>query len=365
MRLLTGDRGDHVLNAAEQLKEKLNRLYIEKQSFWQGLSASELIAAAEEIADTHFVYTSLLDSLNNEETTSYLLQFDDPLAIAKSGWEAAKNLYPREKSQHELSNVLREMQDCNFGFRDFPHAGETSNYETAWLARQRLFGSLIAKHDNWLEELFHRWLNDVMQENNQDIWTKTENIEKQLTAFQSAMHRSPGEKSWAVRYADLNLSLLQNKYTPPLVDTKRLRKAIESVSKADYTLNDLAFYPPKEWQASTRDELTSELDDSIEQVAISIYDLFIGLPKERAVFTANRIRFLDSLCAQTRKLIPQMDLPRSSLKTLLVIQDPFSVLFREYSGFDMEEYLKGSDFSLLEQNFAKIIPQTPKEEIAF
>ena len=77
------------LNALRQtLRERLRECYENRKAFWEQLDPLDLIAYAEEIYASQVILENLPDALSEEEIR-FLMQYEDPLEIARDYWISA------------------------------------------------------------------------------------------------------------------------------------------------------------------------------------------------------------------------------------------------------------------------------------
>ncbi len=118
-----GKEADKTMESGKEkkLKERLKANY---EAYIQQLGqkpAGELIEMASEIAAVNFIYGELGAKGAFREYADYLLQFENPLEVARDTWQEYEGCRQRDK---ELEQVLWSMKDMGTGIGEYPMAAQ-------------------------------------------------------------------------------------------------------------------------------------------------------------------------------------------------------------------------------------------------
>lgn len=91
----------------ERLRQRLQKNYAAFMEQLQSKTVSEVIAMAPEITAAQQLHEELLDACDDDDA-AFLLQFDDPLELARGYWESEITGYDHSG---EMGHMIWEIRD--------------------------------------------------------------------------------------------------------------------------------------------------------------------------------------------------------------------------------------------------------------
>lgn len=211
----------------------------------------------------------------------------------------------------------------------------------------------VAKHDERLRAIFDQWLEETRQKPHGELLDDAEAIYFKLNDFIEAVNRTDEEKAAAFNDdgLDLGARLCYSVDFDP--DSNLLRDALAAMAVGECEHGDYQREPlPPEYANLDVDRLQGELLERIRrEYEDCVLGVFLELGKTDAVFQAESCYILTNFYKELQDWLPQASLTSSGLRRLLEFQRPLDVLFAEYEGTGIDDYMSRSSFDDLKEFF--------------
>lgn len=216
-----------------------------------------------------------------------------------------------------------------------------------------MLNDLAARHDERLRTMFDQWLEETRQKCPGELLDDALDIFNKLYHFSRAASRPDAEKAATLVADDLMLSAYTDGFVGLEADDERMRAAVGAVSTGDFRRGEYRREPlPPDFAGMDAGQLQGELLEQIgREYEDCILGVFLEMDKTSAVLQAAYCQELTLFYEGIRGLIPQAGLDRKGLELFLGLERPLDVLYTEYWGCGIDEYLDHAPFGNLKDFF--------------
>lgn len=216
-----------------------------------------------------------------------------------------------------------------------------------------MLNDLCIQHDERLRAMFDQWLEEMRRKSPAELLDDAETIFFKLNDFSDAANRSDAQKAAAAANDDLDLGAhmcCSFDFNP---DSNQLRDVVGTVAgnelgRGTYPRDPL---PPEFLDMENAVLLEELLEQLMKEFEDSVLGGFSEVDGVEAVFQAESCHNLSLFYEEVRDWLPQAGLSIEEIRRLLEFERPLDVLFTEYEGCGIDEYMCRSSFDDLKEVF--------------
>lgn len=223
--------------------------------------------------------------------------------------------------------------------------------------------NIYTQHDERLRTMFDQWLAEMQQKCHAELLDEAKAIYSKLDDFCDAVNRTEEQKAAAAGMGGLDLGARLCGCVDKAPDCIELREVTKAVAAGDCRRGDYQREPlPPELAGMDARQLQEELlEQLLKEYEDCVLGVFLEMDKTEAVFQSGCCHMLSLFYEEMRDWLPQARLSKEELETLLGFQRPLDVLFTEYEGTGIDEYMSGSSYNDLKEIF--LSARTPAPEM--